>query len=93
MKVVGPFHKSDVGGVVPDIKNVETVQAEFDRMIKIKDTTAILIQPMLNGRTLSIVNVKISLDIWFMWYGRYFIEVLKDVQSDITPVTEKMLSE
>ncbi len=46
MKVVGPVHKSDVGGVVLNVKNAETVVAEFERMMKIADTTAILIQPM-----------------------------------------------
>ncbi|MGM0498075.1 MAG: acetate--CoA ligase family protein, partial [Bacteroidota bacterium] len=49
MKVVGPVHKSDVGGVALDVNDKETVANEFERMIKIKDTTGILIQPMLKG--------------------------------------------
>ncbi|HOG20288.1 MAG TPA: acetate--CoA ligase family protein [Salinivirgaceae bacterium] len=91
MKVVGPVHKSDVGGVVLNVKNVESVQTEFDRMIKIKDTTAILIQPMLSGTEL-FVGAKREDKFGHMvlcGMGGIFIEVLKDVQSDITPVTEK----
>ena len=49
MKVVGPVHKSDVGGVVLNVKDELKVVSEFERMIRIKDTTAILIQPMLSG--------------------------------------------
>ena len=49
MKVVGPVHKSDVGGVVLGVKTPEKVREEFDRMIKILETTAILLQPMLSG--------------------------------------------
>ncbi len=31
MKVVGPLHKSDVGGVVLDVKNEEMLKKEFPR--------------------------------------------------------------
>ena len=31
MKVVGPVHKSDVGGVVLNVKDEETIRREFDR--------------------------------------------------------------
>ena len=90
MKVVGPVHKSDVGGVVLNVKDVATAQAEFDRMIKIKDTTAILIQPMLSGTEL-FVGAKREDKFGHMilcGMGGIFIEVLKDVQSDITPVSQ-----
>ncbi len=52
MKVVGPVHKSDVGGVVLNVKDKETVAREFNRMILIPETTAILMQPMLSGTEL-----------------------------------------
>ena len=90
MKVVGPVHKSDVGGVVLNVKDVKTAQAEFDRMIKIKDTTAILIQPMLSGTEL-FIGAKREDKFGHMilcGMGGIFIEVLKDVQSDITPVSQ-----
>ncbi len=37
MKVVGPVHKSDVGGVSLNVKDEAHVRAEFERLIKIKN--------------------------------------------------------
>ncbi|HON19002.1 MAG TPA: acetate--CoA ligase family protein [Salinivirgaceae bacterium] len=88
MKVVGPVHKSDVGGVVLNVKNSEMVRNEFDRMIKIKDTTAILIQPMLSGTEL-FVGAKREDKFGHMvlcGLGGIFIEIIRDVQSDLTPI-------
>jgi len=95
MKVVGPVHKSDVGGVVLNVKDAETVRKEFDRMIKIKDTTAILIQPMLKGVEL-FVGAKREDKFGHMvlcGLGGIFIEVLKDVKAALAPIdTNEALS-
>lgn len=91
MKVVGPVHKSDVGGVVLNVKDAGTVRSEFDRMIKIKDTTAILMQPMLSGLEI-FAGVKYEPKFGHMilcGLGGIFIEVLKDVQTGLAPVTAK----
>ncbi len=90
MKVVGPVHKSDVGGVVLNVKSVEQLRAEFERMIKIKDTHAILLQPMLSGTEL-FVGAKYETGFGHMvlcGMGGIFIEVLKDVSSALSPVSE-----
>jgi len=89
MKVVGPVHKSDVGGVVLNVSNEETVIAEFNRMIKIQDTTGILMQPMLSGMELfagAIAEDKFGHQI-MAGLGGIFIEVLKDVQSGLAPLS------
>ena len=89
MKVVGPVHKSDVGGVVLNVKNFDQVAVEFDRMIQIKDTTAILIQPMLSGHSVYI-GAKSEPNFGHMvlcGLGGIYIEVLKDVQSSLAPVS------
>ncbi len=95
MKVVGPVHKSDVGGVLLNVKDAETVRKEFDRMIKIKDTTAILIQPMLKGVEL-FVGAKREDKFGHMvlcGLGGIFIEVLKDVKAALAPIdTNEALS-
>lgn len=91
MKVVGPVHKSDVGGVVLNVKTAATVKAEFERMIKIKDTTAILMQPMLSGLEI-FAGVKFEPKFGHMilcGLGGIFIEVLKDVNSALAPVSLK----
>jgi len=89
MKVVGPVHKSDVGGVVLNVKNFDQVAVEFDRMIQITDTTAILIQPMLSGHSVYI-GAKYEPKFGHMvlcGLGGIYIEVLKDVQSSLAPVS------
>ena len=89
MKVVGPVHKSDVGGVVLNVRNMETVIEEFNRMTRIKDTTGILIQPMLTGMELfvgAIAEDKFGHQI-MAGLGGIFIEVLKDVQSGLAPLS------
>ncbi|MHC1705298.1 MAG: acetate--CoA ligase family protein [Tenuifilaceae bacterium] len=89
MKVVGPVHKSDVGGVVLNVKDAESVGREFDRMIKIKDTTAILIQPMLSGVEL-FIGAKREDKFGHMvlcGLGGIFIEVLKDVNAGLAPLS------
>ncbi|MCD4681545.1 MAG: acetate--CoA ligase family protein [Bacteroidales bacterium] len=88
MKVVGPVHKSDVGGVVLNIKDVKGVEREFDRMIKIKDTTAILLQPMLSGIEL-FVGAKHEPKFGHLilcGLGGIFIEVFKDVAAGLAPL-------
>jgi acetyltransferase len=88
MKVVGPIHKSDVGGVVLHIDSLEKVVAEFERMIQIKDTTAILMQQMLSGTEL-FVGAKREPKFGHIilgGLGGIFIEVLKDVSSALIPI-------
>ena len=88
MKVVGPVHKSDVGGVVLNVKDESHVSREFERMIRIKDTTAILIQPMLSGIEL-FVGAKFEPKFGHMilcGMGGIFIEVLKDVAAGLSPL-------
>lgn len=88
MKVVGPVHKSDVGGVVLGIDNEASVVQEFTRMMQIKDTTAILMQPMLSGTELYIGAKRDEKfgHLVLCGLGGIFIEVLKDVQAGLAPL-------
>jgi len=90
MKVVGPIHKSDVGGVVLNVKDEATVRREFERMIQIKDTTAIMLQPMLTGTQL-FVGAKRDDSFGhtvLCGLGGIFIEVLHDVNTGIVPISK-----
>ncbi|MFZ4740425.1 MAG: acetate--CoA ligase family protein, partial [Bacteroidales bacterium] len=88
MKVVGPVHKSDVGGVILNVKDATTVEKEFERMMQIKDTTAILIQPMLSGTELFVgANFEDKFGHLVMCgMGGIFIEVLKDINAGLVPI-------
>lgn len=88
MKVVGPVHKSDVGGVVLNIKDEETIRKEFARLMKIKDTYAVQTVQMLYGTEIFIGAMKTDLfgHQVLCGLGGIFIEVLKDVQSNLAPI-------
>ena len=89
MKVVGPLHKSDVGGVTLGVKDLDTVAKEFDRLIVIPETYAVEMYPMLDGTDVYIGAIrddKFGHQIFF-GLGGIFIEVLKDVQSALAPIT------
>ena len=96
MKVVGPIHKSDVGGVSLNIRDEEQLLREMDRMMKIKDARAVLIQPMLSGTEL-FAGVKKEDKFGHMilfGLGGIFIEVLKDVRKLLAPIgIEEVLKE
>ena len=88
-KVVGPVHKSDVGGVVLNIKGEEHLAVEFDRMMQIPDATAIMVQPMLKGTEL-FIGAKYEQKfghVVLCGLGGIFVEVLKDVSSGLAPLS------
>jgi acetyltransferase len=90
MKVVGPVHKSDVGGVVLNVKDENQLKAEFGRMMKIPETTGILLQPMLLGTEL-FAGAKFEPPFGHLilaGMGGIFIEVLKDVATGLAPLSK-----
>ncbi len=89
MKVVGPVHKSDVGGVVLHVDTPEKVAAEFERMIQIPETTAILLQPMLSGLEIFAGAKREDTfgHLLLSGLGGIFIEVFKDVKSNLVPLS------
>ena len=88
-KVVGPVHKSDVGGVVLNIKGEQHLAFEFDRMMQIPEARAIMVQPMLKGTELFIgakYEEKFG-HVVLCGLGGIFVEVLKDVSSGLAPLS------
>lgn len=88
-KVVGPVHKSDVGGVSLNIRTAEHLGLEFDRMMQIEGATGIMVQKMLKGRELFIGAKYESRfgHIVLCGLGGIFVEVLKDVSSGLAPLS------
>lgn len=88
-KVVGPVHKSDVGGVTLNIRTKEHLAAEFDRMMLIKDANSVMIQKMISGMEL-FIGAKYEDrfgHIVLCGLGGIFVEALKDVSSGLAPLT------
>jgi len=91
MKVIGPIHKSDVGGVALNIKDLATVEKNFETMMKIPQATGVLLQPMLKGSEI-FVGAKAEPKfghIVLAGLGGIFIEVFKDVNSAIAPISSQ----
>jgi acetyltransferase len=89
MKVVGPIHKTDVGGVVLNVETKEQLLSEFARLMKIQDARGVLLQPMLSGLELFIGGKKEG-DFGHLvtaGLGGIFVEVLKDIQTALSPIT------
>jgi acetyltransferase len=88
-KVVGPIHKSDVGGVTLNIRTPEHLALEFDRMMKIKDATGVMVQKMMKGTEL-FIGAKYETrfgHVILCGLGGIFVEVLKDVSSGLAPLS------
>ena len=89
LKVVGPVHKSDVGGVTLNIKSEKHLEAEFNRMMKIKSVRSVLVQQMLSGTEL-FIGAKYEPrfgHIILCGLGGIFVELLGDVSSGLAPLT------
>ena len=88
-KVVGPVHKSDVGGVALNIRSKEHLALEFDRMMKIKDAKGVMVQKMISGTEL-FIGAKYEPrfgHVVLCGLGGIFVEVLKDVSSGLAPLS------
>lgn len=88
MKVIGPVHKTDVGGVILNVHSIRGMKRSFKQLMQIRDATGVLVQPMVTGREL-FIGVKRESNfgrIVICGLGGIFVEVLKDFSSCLTPV-------
>lgn len=95
MKVVGPVHKSDVGGVVLNVTEEETLMIEFNRMMNISHTKAIMLQPMLSGTQLFIGAKREDKfgHLVLCGLGGIFIEALQDINIALSPISKNEADE
>lgn len=88
-KVVGPLHKTDVGGVSLQIRSEEHLCMEFDRMMHIPEAVAVMVQPMLQGTEL-FIGAKYEErfgHVVLCGLGGIFVEILQDVSSGLAPLS------
>ena len=87
-KVVGPVHKSDIGGVALNIRNEHLLSAAFDHLMSLPEAKAVMIQPMLAGKELFIgasYEPRFG-HVVLCGLGGVFVEVLEDVSSGLAPL-------
>lgn len=90
MKVIGPVHKSDSGGVILGIKTKEEAFKTFGTLSKIEGYKGVLIQPMISGTELFIGVSKEGKfgHIILFGLGGIFIELIKDFSTCMPPVSK-----
>jgi acetyltransferase len=89
MKVIGPLHKTDVGGVVLGIYNLQSAADSWSKLMRIQAAQGVLIQPLIGGNEV-ILGACREGDfghLLMFGLGGIYAEVLKDVSFGLAPVT------
>jgi acetate---CoA ligase (ADP-forming) len=91
MKVLGPVHKSDTGGVMLNINDLQTSGSTFKELMKIDGAMGVLMQPMIKGTELfaGIKYEKKFGHLVLCGMGGIFIEVLKDFSAGLAPISKQ----
>ena len=89
MKVVGPVHKTEVGGVILNVRNVTQVRKEFHHLFQIEGTEGVLIAQMAAGNELFLgaTYEETFGHVVLCGMGGIYVEVMKDVASGLAPLT------
>ncbi|HTO15971.1 MAG TPA: acetate--CoA ligase family protein [Edaphocola sp.] len=88
MKVSGPFHKSDIGGVVLNINSLEAFKQTFEQLMSLPDADGVIIQQQLKGTEIY-MGAKSEEGYGhqiLVGLGGIFVEVFKDVASGLAPI-------
>ena len=89
MKVMGPLHKSDVGGVKVGIGDPEEARQTWETLMQIPGAQGVLLQSMVQGIEV-IAGVSREEDFGHLimfGLGGIYVEVLKDVQFALAPLS------
>lgn len=89
MKVVGPVHKTEVGGVILNVRNVAQARKEFHHLQGIDGAEGVLIAQMASGLEL-FLGAKYENKfghIVLCGLGGIYVEVLKDLASGLAPLS------
>jgi acyl-CoA synthetase (NDP forming) len=91
MKVVGPVHKSDIGGVILNIGSDDRIREEYARMMALPGVTAVLMQKMISGIELFCGATRENRfgHLVMAGMGGIFIEVFRDVATALAPVGDE----
>ncbi|WP_324721389.1 acetate--CoA ligase family protein [Salinimicrobium sp. HB62] len=91
LKVDGPLHKSDVGGVILNVSNKTELNSHFHKLMQIEGAKSVMIQPMIKGKELFIGAKKETNypHVILCGMGGIFVEVLKDINASMIPVSEE----
>ncbi|MCD6477842.1 MAG: acetate--CoA ligase family protein [Candidatus Aenigmarchaeota archaeon] len=85
------IHKTDVGGIIVDIRNEEELTEAFKKLMKIKNAEGVIIQKYVRGIETIIGGIT---DEHFgpcvsFGTGGIFTEILNDIEFRVCPITKK----
>lgn len=91
MKVVGPLHKSESGGVKLNISTFEDAIQSFDELMKIESASGVLVQQMSKGIEVFIGAKKEGKfgHLILCGLGGIYIEVFKDISAGLAPLSRE----
>ncbi|MCE1255098.1 MAG: acetate--CoA ligase family protein [Anaerolineae bacterium] len=89
MKVVGPLHKSDVGGVRLNIHSIQAALSAWSNLMQIPAASGVLVQPMISGNEVIIGAQREDQfgHLVAFGLGGIYTEVFKDVQFALAPLS------
>lgn len=91
MKVIGPLHKSDLGGVKIGINGMEEALSAWDALMGIQDAAGVLIQEMIEGHEV-IIGAHRTDDLGHLimfGLGGIYAEAIKDVRFALSPLSKE----
>jgi len=91
MKVMGPVHKTDVGGVRTGIDTAEKAIKAWEELIKIEGAVAVLAQQSIEGNEV-IIGCKrddTAGHLIMFGIGGIYTEIVKDIVFNLVPVTKE----
>ncbi|HBA55991.1 MAG TPA: CoA ligase [Syntrophorhabdus aromaticivorans] len=92
MKVIGPLHKSDMGGVRVGIPQQEAALSAWNDLMAIEGAMGILVQEMIPGIEVILGASRAGGDLGHLvmfGLGGIYTEVLKDVRFALSPLAKK----
>lgn len=88
LKVIGPMHKSDLGGVKTGIQNQSDADNAWDNLMAITGAEGVMIQKMISGTEviMGAVRQKGYGHMVMFGLGGIYTEVLKDISFSLAPL-------
>lgn len=91
VKVMGPVHKTELGGVFLHVESEKELVHRFDQLMQIEGATGVLVQPMLQGTELFVgATYEPSYGhVILCGPGGVYVEVMNDIATGLAPLSRK----
>ncbi|MGQ9818762.1 MAG: acetate--CoA ligase family protein [Candidatus Kapaibacteriales bacterium] len=89
MKVIGPIHKTEYGGVQLNVQTLEEAMETYERLMQIENAQTVQLQETITGLELFFGVKKFEHfgHLILFGLGGIFVEVFQDIQSGLAPLS------